>query len=361
MSWSGCSSSSASTQLAGGVSPFHPQLPSLLLAQPRQGTGGSAREPGSAASNWGSETGSLGRSLEELEVCTEGTGVSSEELEGSAAGKPGVCSGDARGSGGEMEGLQRGAGGVSRGEAGVCGREAGVWSGASGCPAGSPRSARGGRPVAGLSPASRRRQPGTSAGTAGAAGPRGRPRRCRGPGRWRAGPGRTGGGTTASRRRVGRGEAAAGRRWRLRCGSAPALGISSPPAAFINPSPDVRRGRPPRPAPPGVGRCPGPGAGGGRDRGCSALPCVGQASTVPPRVPHPQPPARFLPKSPPLRSPRPSSFAPSSPATSPPERRWGARAVRRPPRGSDPRRRGKPPSSAGAKGPRPSAASRPVG
>lgn len=56
-----------------------------------------------------------------------------------------------------------------------------------------------------LSPASRRRRPGTSAGTAGAAGPRGRPRRCRRPGRWRAGPGRTGGGTTASRRRVGRG------------------------------------------------------------------------------------------------------------------------------------------------------------
>lgn len=58
-----------------------------------------------------------------------------------------------------------------------------------------------------------------------------------------------------------------------------------------------------------------------------------------PRVPSSglPPPARFLPKSQPLRSPRPCSSAPSSPATSPPARRGrGVPAVYRPPRGSEP-------------------------
>lgn len=115
----------------------------------------------------------------------QGTGLGQGHrgsLEGSAAEGPGALSG----SGGSAEGK-----GVSV--------EAGARSAALGVPA-VPAPSRGS-----LSPASRRRRPGTSAGTAGAAGPRGRPRRCRRPGRWRAGPGRTGGGTTASRRRVGRG------------------------------------------------------------------------------------------------------------------------------------------------------------
>lgn len=91
-----------------------------------------------------------------------------------------------------------------------------------------------------------------------------------------------------------------GRRWRLRCCSAPALGISSPLAAFINPSPDVKAGAPPSPHAAGGGSL-GRGRGGGqRDRGCSTLPGAGQASTAPPEFP-----------SPPLRPPpAPGAFCP---------------------------------------------------
>lgn len=146
------------------------QLPNLPMAQPRRGAKGAVGEGGSAARNraWSRDTGEVWRALQQ--------------------GCRGLCQG--------AEVLQRGSG-VSVG--------AGARSASVGVPEGCPGGTRGVRPVAGLSPASRRRRPATSAGTAGAAGPRGRPRRCRRPGRWRAGPGRTGGGTTASRRRVGRG------------------------------------------------------------------------------------------------------------------------------------------------------------
>lgn len=94
----------------GGVSPSHPQLPSLSLAQPRQGSRGSVRELGSAASNWGAETGTLGRSGEELEVCTEGTG-----------GTGGVCGRAAVGTHRERRGLCWGNGGSATGNRAVGG------------------------------------------------------------------------------------------------------------------------------------------------------------------------------------------------------------------------------------------------
>lgn len=162
------------------------------------------------------------------------------------------------------------------------------------------RAARGVPEGSGLSPASRRRRPATSAGTAGAAGPRGRPRRCRGPGRWRAGPGRTGGGTTASRRRVGR-----GRRRRealaapLRLGSG--VGDLLAARAFINPSPDVRRGRPPRPTPPGEG----PGTGGNGTGDAPLCPAPAEPPRLPPELASsPRPQITALPELPilPVRS-----------------------------------------------------------
>lgn len=192
---------------------------------------------------------------------------------------------------------------------------------------GSPRGVRGGRPVAGLSPASRRRQPGTSAGTAGAAGPRGQPRRCRGPRRGRAGLGRTGGGTTASRRRVGRGEAAAGRCWRLRGGSAPALGISSPPAAFINPSPDVKAGAPPSPHAAGGVSLPRTGKWGpgpGMLRFARGRPTVRCALRVLPHSSRPPAGTGSRPVfSPDHLTPDPARLLPPPQPQAAPERRWG--------------------------------------
>lgn len=148
-----------------------------------------------------------------------------------------------------------------------------------------------------------------------------------------------------------------GRRWRLRCGSAPALGISSPPAAFINPSPDVKAGAPPSPHAAGGGSL-------GRGNGTGDAPLC-PAPAKPPRFPLSSPPLWPppvpVPNHRPDQSSRPCPSAPSSPASSPPERRWGGPGCHRPPAALTQRRRVKPPSSRASKAPRPGAGSLPVG
>lgn len=153
-----------------------------------------------------------------------------------------------------------------------------------------------------------------------------------------------------------------GRRWRLRCGSAPALGISSPPAALINPSPDVKAGAPPSPHAAGGGSL---GRGGGNGAGDAPL-CPAPAK--PPRPPLSSPPLRpppalgafcpqitALPEHPtlPVRSllpgPKPTGAAVGGPG------------CHRPPAALTPCRRVKPLSSGSAKAPRPGAGSHPVG
>lgn len=117
----------------------------------------------------------------------------------------------------------------------------------------------------------------------------------------------------AARQHLAGGSGAAGgggRRWRLRCGSAPALGISSPPAAFINPSPDVKAGAPPSP------HAAGGGSLGQGENGAGDAPLC-PAPAKPPRFPPSSPllwpppapvPITALPEPPPLaKAPRPGA------------------------------------------------------
>lgn len=99
----------------GGCLSFPPPAAQLVPVSAPAGASGSVGEPGSAASNLGSEMGTLGTSSEKLEVCTEGTRMPSGELEvslarklrcatgvpGALLGKRRVCNGETGVSGGE--------------------------------------------------------------------------------------------------------------------------------------------------------------------------------------------------------------------------------------------------------------------